>query len=137
MSSSKRRFAYFPRRQKSFDYYSSEELDGENGNRPYALHRLKSIDEKDSTDLERSATHLDRSVDKNSRVKPNLSDGIKIAAIYNDEAEIIKILSSLSSMANGELRLLTSYTLCFFSYSSSVCLFNLFKTYVLCPLFKM
>ena len=109
MSSKNRKYSYFPTRQKSFDYYSSDELDGENGNRPFDLHRHKSIDEEDSTDnLERSATQLDSSVDKNWRVKPSLNDGIKIAAIYDDEAEIIKILSSLSSMANGELRLLTT-----------------------------
>ena len=106
MSNKKRRFGYSARRQKSFDYCSDDEVDVEDGNQHFSL---KSMDEKDSTDnLERSPTRLDRSVDKNCRVKPNQNDSIKIAAIYNDEAEIIKILKSLSSTEKGELLPLAS-----------------------------
>ena len=99
-----RKRKYFPRRQKSFDFYSSDEVDAINGNQHFNLNRLKSIDEKDSTDLK-----LERP-DKDSRVKASLSDGIKLAAIYDDEAEIIRILSSVTNMPDGELpELLSSY----------------------------
>ncbi len=75
---------YFPRRKKSSaDYGLSDEADG---NHMQTLQRLKSIDENDETDLERSATYVDSN--------QSLSNQIKRAAIYDDEAEIIRILTS-------------------------------------------
>ena len=67
----------------SADYGLSDEADG---NHMQTLQRLKSIDENDETDLERSATYVDSN--------QSLSNQIKRAAIYDDEAEIIRILTS-------------------------------------------
>ncbi len=83
---------YFSRRRKSVDYGLSDEADG-NHMKPQ---RLKSIDENDSTDLlEMSATHVGTTLDKMRSVHGNPSNQIKLAAIYDDEAKIIRILSSM------------------------------------------
>ncbi len=87
----KRKCMYFPRRQKSVDYGSSDEADGNH----MKLQRLKSIDENDSTDL--------LELDKMCGVQGSPSNQIKLAAIYDDEAEIIRILSSMKEKENSEL----------------------------------
>ncbi|CAB3998976.1 ankyrin repeat domain-containing [Paramuricea clavata] len=87
----KRKYMYFPRRQKSLDYGLTDETDGVNGKR-LMLHRLKSIDEKDSTDV------ADSGLDSKYGVQGSLSDQIKLAAIYDNEPEIIRILSSETNM---------------------------------------
>ena len=96
----KRKYMYFPRRQKSVDYGLSDEADGNH----MKLQRLKSIDENDSTDLlERSATHVDTTIDKMWGCQGSPSNQIKLAAIYDDEAEIIRILSSMKEKEKSEL----------------------------------
>ena len=66
------------------------------------LHRIKHIDTTDSTEVRRSVTDLDeKSVKGKDRIH-NLADRIKSAAIYDDEVEIIQILSSETNGENGK-----------------------------------
>ena len=98
----KRKYIHFPRRQKSLDLGLSGDPDDPNQNgQRIPLHRMKSIDEKDSTEVERSNADLDEKSVKGKDKIYNLADRIKLAAIYDDEAEIIQILSSETSMENG------------------------------------
>ena len=84
------------KRKESDELWLSESI-------PRPLLPLKTMDENDSVDSSvRAAKQLNRPT-----VKPNLNDGIKIAAIYNDEKQIESIL--ISNMENGELRPLESY----------------------------
>ena len=102
MSNSARKLkyvTYFTKRQMSLDYGYGDGPEDANGTH-LKLQRLKSIDEKDSIDLEkanRATTLSGRSVPLNS----SLFNRIKLAAIYDDEAEIIRILSSETSMRDG------------------------------------
>ncbi len=89
----KRKCVYFPTR--IFDSGLSDDADGNH----MALQRIKSIDENDSKDLERSATLV-----RTSTLDQMPSDKIKIAAIYDDEAEIIRILSSMKENKKGWLQ---------------------------------
>ena len=97
----KRKWMYFPRRQKSVDSGLSDDADGNH----MTLQRLKSIDENDSRDLERSATRVrTRTLDQMRGVHDSPSNQIKLAAIYDDEGEIIRILSSIKESRKGWLQ---------------------------------
>ncbi len=70
-----------------------------------SLQRLKFIDENNTKDLERSATRVRTStVDQLRGVHGSPSNQIKLAAIYDDEAEIIKILSLMKENKKGWLQ---------------------------------
>lgn len=91
----KRKYISFPKRQKSIDYGLTGGPDDANGTH-LTLHRLKSIDEKDSTDQDMRVDY-DNDTLSRSCVVPNLNDQIKLAAIYDNEPQIIKALSSLTN----------------------------------------
>ena len=96
----KRKYINFPRRQKSLGLSGDPDDPNQNTQR-IPLHRIKSIDEKDSTEVERSNADLDKKSAKGKDKIYNLADRIKLAAIYDDEVEIHQILSSKASMKNG------------------------------------
>ena len=99
----KRKFMYLPRRQKSLDYGLGDGTDTNGSVLPHVmpLHRLRSIDENDSTDeVERTTRNddLDQCIGK---VENSLGDQVKMAAIYDDEREIINIFTSFTRKADG------------------------------------
>ena len=95
----KRKYMYFPKRQQSLDYGYGDGPDDVNGTH-LKLQRLKSIDEKDSIDLEKE-NRVSTLGGRSAPVNSSLFNRIKLAAIYDDEAEIIRILSSETNMDDG------------------------------------
>ena len=94
------KYVLFPRRQKSADSGFSDDADGNH----MRLQRLKSIDENDNKDLERSATLFRTRPDSMQVDHANPSNQIKTAAIYDEEAEILEILSSAKENKKGWLQ---------------------------------
>ena len=87
----RRRFN-FPRRQKSLDYELSEFEHLKSDRMPQRC--LKYVDENDSTDnLTERTNSLKEKGDKSVR--------IKMAAIYDDKVEIVRILSGEINMESG------------------------------------
>ena len=80
--------------QRSIDSALNDDADGN-----AMTTELKSMDENDGTDLERSATRVrTRTLDQ---MRVDNSNKIKLAAIYDDEAEIIRILNSIKESRKG------------------------------------
>ncbi|XP_028413558.1 transient receptor potential cation channel subfamily A member 1-like [Dendronephthya gigantea] len=102
----KRKYISFPKRQKSIDYGLHGGPDDPNGTH-ITLHRLKSIDEKDSTDQDMRIDYGTNTL-SNSCVTPNKNDQLKLAAIYDDEPQIIRILSSLTNQEDVQRILATN-----------------------------
>ena len=85
------KFIPLPSRRKSLDTAVKMNVNDPNQNgQGMSIERFISLNEKDSTEVERS----------NDKIY-NLVDRIKLAAIHDNEAEIIRILSSESCMENG------------------------------------
>ena len=95
----KGKYVLFPRRQKSADSGFSDDADGNH----MRLQRLKSIDENDNKDLERTAT-LVGTRPYSMQIDHNPSNKMKTAAIYDEEKEILKILSSAKENKKGWLQ---------------------------------
>ena len=88
---------HFTKRLMSLDYGYGDGLEDASGTH-LKLQRLESMDEKDSIDLENRATSL---TGRSSPLNSSLFNRIKLAAIYDDEAEITRILSSETSMSDS------------------------------------
>ena len=89
-----------PKRQKPQDYgLIQRKSDYEDTNLLWVeMPQLKSVDEKDSKDFEdfhRSEKETSLKHNNHKRVK------IKLAAIYDDKAEIVKILSNETTIHSG------------------------------------
>lgn len=86
------------KRQKSVDYGFITHENEDTNRIQMQQHQLKSVDEKDFTDFE----DFDRSERASSLKDSNhKSEEIKLAAIYDDKVEIVKILSSETTMDSG------------------------------------
>ena len=95
---SRNRFSNFPRRQQSFDFGGSHDNEIRR-TIELSLHRLKSVDEKDS-DFEKIDLFERASISKDKNHK---SVQIKLAAIYDDDREIMQIITNETDMASGKM----------------------------------